>query len=191
MQVLKQDIKERILNCSKKLFLKYGYKKTSMSSIAEKAKISKSNLYNYFEKKEDIFYTITDDSAVKLKKLTSYFKNKNFDTIFDSTENAAGFIINKISTLTIAERESVLLIITCAEETKYKTLIKNIKKTFAEKFAYIIKDECQTKLLSEIISENLINGISKIIKEDNEPDKIKQDISSLFKYHINGLISLA
>lgn len=49
------EISERILDAAQKLFVHYGYDKTTISEIAEAAKISKSTLYLRWKKKEDIF----------------------------------------------------------------------------------------------------------------------------------------
>ncbi|MDE7172632.1 MAG: TetR/AcrR family transcriptional regulator, partial [Oscillospiraceae bacterium] len=66
MQVLKEEIRNDILFSAKMLFGEYGYSSTSMDKIAKKAGVSKSNLYNYFEKKEDIFEALTKDTVYRL-----------------------------------------------------------------------------------------------------------------------------
>lgn len=49
------SIEQRILVAAKELFIHYGYDKTTMNEVAEKAKISKSTLYLRWKKKEDLF----------------------------------------------------------------------------------------------------------------------------------------
>lgn len=73
MQVLKDEIQESILYASQKLFLQYGYEKTSIEKIARQAKISKSNLYNYFKSKDEIFNRLTDKAAHEFRKLIVFF----------------------------------------------------------------------------------------------------------------------
>lgn len=46
--------REKIMEAAKALILYYGYKKTTMLDIADKADISVGSLYNFFENKEDI-----------------------------------------------------------------------------------------------------------------------------------------
>ncbi len=48
------DKRERIMEAAKALILHYGYKKTTMQDIADKAEISVGSLYNFFQNKEDI-----------------------------------------------------------------------------------------------------------------------------------------
>lgn len=49
------SIEQRILTAAKALFIHFGYDKTTMNEIAEKAEISKSTLYLRWKKKEDLF----------------------------------------------------------------------------------------------------------------------------------------
>ena len=53
MQVLKDDIKKRILNAAKQEFAKRGFIKTSMRDIAKGAGVGVGNLYNYFPSKDN------------------------------------------------------------------------------------------------------------------------------------------
>lgn len=55
MQVLKEDIRGRILTVARHRFEQKGYSKTSMREIAELAEISVGNIYNYFTNKDELF----------------------------------------------------------------------------------------------------------------------------------------
>lgn len=48
MQVLKEDIRGRILTIARQQFEKKGYSKTSMREIAELSGVGVGNIYNYF-----------------------------------------------------------------------------------------------------------------------------------------------
>jgi AcrR family transcriptional regulator len=50
--------KEDIIQAAKKLFAEKGYKNTSMNAIAEKADFSKRTLYQYFENKSDLYFSV-------------------------------------------------------------------------------------------------------------------------------------
>ena len=55
MQVLKEDIRGRILTVARHRFEQKGYSKTSMREIAELAEIGVGNIYNYFTNKDELF----------------------------------------------------------------------------------------------------------------------------------------
>ena len=55
MQVLKEDIRGRILTIARQQFEKKGYSKTSMREIAELSGVGVGNIYNYFTNKDELF----------------------------------------------------------------------------------------------------------------------------------------
>ena len=55
MQVLKEDIRGRILTVARQQFGQKGYSKTSMREIAELAGCGVGNIYNYFTNKDELF----------------------------------------------------------------------------------------------------------------------------------------
>ena len=55
MQVLKEDIRGRILMVARQQFERKGYSKTSMRDIAELAGVGVGNIYNYFTNKDELF----------------------------------------------------------------------------------------------------------------------------------------
>lgn len=54
---LEQQRREQILSVSLGLFFKKGYKSTTMTDIAEAAKISKGLIYHYFKNKAEILFS--------------------------------------------------------------------------------------------------------------------------------------
>ena len=55
MQVLKEDIRSRILTVARQQFERNGYSKTSMREIAVLAGVGVGNIYNYFTNKDELF----------------------------------------------------------------------------------------------------------------------------------------
>lgn len=53
-----EDIRLRILEAAKKLFLKEGYEATSIRKIAAEIKLSPTTIYLYYKDKSDIAYTL-------------------------------------------------------------------------------------------------------------------------------------
>ena len=55
MQVLKEDIRSRVLAAARRQFGRKGYSGTSMREIAASAGVGVGNIYNYFTSKDDLF----------------------------------------------------------------------------------------------------------------------------------------
>ena len=86
VQVLKDELRHKILLESEHLFLQRGYDRTSLQMIADKINISKSNLYHYFKNKEELFYELTDSAADGLKRMILRFRSMRFDLNMDAQE---------------------------------------------------------------------------------------------------------
>jgi AcrR family transcriptional regulator len=74
--------KKEIMNTALELFAMEGFDKTSISSIAAKAGISKGLLYNYFSSKEELIKTIIFNG---LDSLTGFI-DPNHDGVLSSDE---------------------------------------------------------------------------------------------------------
>ncbi len=69
-QIKKKEIARIILKTARKEFLEKGFKNVSIREIAEKAKVSKSNIYTYFKNKDELFEKILEPL---LEKINFYF----------------------------------------------------------------------------------------------------------------------
>lgn len=58
MQVLKEDIRQRILDVARLEFYHRGFAKASMRDIASKAGVGVGNIYNYYPGKDDLFRSV-------------------------------------------------------------------------------------------------------------------------------------
>lgn len=90
-QTKKPEIEKLILSTAKKLFLGKGFLKTSLREIAKLAGITLSNLYNYFEDKNDLFKAILKPQLDDLERLcefgrTNRAKGGPFETLQQKKE---------------------------------------------------------------------------------------------------------
>ena len=73
-QVLKEDVRNRIIESAKKEFMQKGYEKTNMRSIAHNCSMTVGNVYRYFKNKEElskyIVSNVVDKIDIMVKELT-------------------------------------------------------------------------------------------------------------------------
>jgi len=69
MQTLKADTRKRILDVSKRLFLKKGFRETTTRVIARDAGINLSNLYHYFPSKDELFRVLLKPATDALEAM--------------------------------------------------------------------------------------------------------------------------
>ncbi|SRR6056297_1461856 len=80
MQYKKEEIRNRIIKAAKEEFIKKGYQKASIRKIAAKAEISVSNIYNYFNSKNEIFEVVLQPLFTKVEFGKKYLMNFDLQT---------------------------------------------------------------------------------------------------------------
>ena len=187
MQVLKENIRLKIVTIATKQFNKVGYINTSMKDIAKMANISVGNIYRYFTDKENLFEYIVNPTIKKINELfDSLEKNKGLDVIKKA--------MNKFVNIYIENKEVFLLILENSNNTK----VESNKESIIEKFYKnaitfsmisnrIEKDE-DFSIFMRAFSSALINGTISILLENiNDNKKIKQ-IESFLNFMRDNIV---
>lgn len=68
VQFAKDEIRQRIIDTAREEFLQKGFEKASIRTITAGAKTAKSNLYNYFKDKDDLFCSVLEPVISKIRK---------------------------------------------------------------------------------------------------------------------------
>lgn len=69
MQIPKENVRLELVRVARKEFLKKGFKDTSMRTVAEKAGVSLSNIYNYFGSKDQLFEKILAPAVQAMERI--------------------------------------------------------------------------------------------------------------------------
>lgn len=67
MVVVKSEVRAHIVDVARKIFTRYGFRKTTMEEIAAATRKGKSSIYYYFPGKEDIFKAVVEKEAGELQ----------------------------------------------------------------------------------------------------------------------------
>lgn len=67
----KEELRTKILQVAKELFMEKGFEETSIRTIAERIEYSPTTIYLYFKDKDDIFYALHQEGFALLNQ---YFK---------------------------------------------------------------------------------------------------------------------
>ncbi|MDD6034568.1 MAG: helix-turn-helix domain containing protein [Oscillospiraceae bacterium] len=69
MQILKEEVRQRILQAAREEFLEKGFQESSMRRIAQNAGITPGNIYAYFPGKEALFERLVDPAVADIRRL--------------------------------------------------------------------------------------------------------------------------
>ena len=190
MQVLKDEIQEKILQSSLELFLQHGFEKTSIEKIAKQAHISKSNLYNYFKSKDEIFEKLTSSAANEFVKIIDQFSTNQFTPKFCEV-GFEDMMVTRIFDLINDNRNELLLLMLCSKGTKYEKLKEQLIGQIALKFMQDYKDYfSDNDPIVTIITHNLFDGIINVTVYSQSPKELHFNLHRLIRYHIEGFSAL-
>ena len=145
--------KEEIIDAAEKLFLKDGFKETSMDEIAKKSEFSKRTVYKYFGSKEELYASIAL-RGIKVFQDVILQSVKNQKTGFDKLAAIANSIVN----------------------------LKKINKNYAQIILYFLTQAMDKNKNSEGIKnckkliENIRNLIQQFIEEGIQDGSIRKDL---------------
>ena len=77
MVVIKEEVRVHIVGIARRIFTRYGFRKTTMEEIASASQMGKSSIYYYFKSKEEIFRAVVEFEATMLKEQLSRIISKN------------------------------------------------------------------------------------------------------------------
>lgn len=145
---LSHEKREKIIECSKYEFSKYGFYNSSINRIIKECHISRGSFYQYFEDKEDLYiYLLNDFTDFMIKNIIAKINNKKYD-IFELQ-----LIIFDYITLEFIKSEDKDFII---------SIISNMDIKLANKMMNFIKVD--QSFISFINLENIsINNSSEFI----------------------------
>lgn len=186
MQILKPEIREKILIVAERLFYEDGFSQTSTRRIAEDVGISVSNLYKYFADKQAIFSAITDPFYNRTRNnLAELFQEEHADMDPDIMDMATQQIIG----LMMNDRRKFVILMGRSEGTPYANfkdeIIEMLTKHLSENVNHqILKDE----FILRIFAGNFFEGILKIAENSTgNVTFVTDSISALVRYHMAGI----
>jgi AcrR family transcriptional regulator len=155
------DRKSQIISIAVDIFFEYGYQKASIRDIARKVGITQAAIYYYFRNKEEILYTIIDDTSNQL--------------IFNLLECSSK---NKDPVKKLKEAILVTIKIMKTEIKKVKILIED-KKALGKELFKLVKSK----------ERAVYNFYFDIIKEIQEQNKLKNVEMTTAVFAIIGQIN--
>ena len=100
MVVVKQEVRAQIVGVARKIFTRYGFRKTTMEEIAAASRKGKSSIYYYFQSKEEIFRAVVEREAKELKIQLERTIKKDDDPI-DKLKTYILFRLHHVKTVEI------------------------------------------------------------------------------------------
>lgn len=183
MQIKKKEVYERILAVSEKLFIRYGYAKTSLNLIADKCYISKSNIYRYFSSKEEIYETLVKEARHSILEIADRMTASDF--IKKNLNMKVSEISHRLADVVAEHRNGILVMLNSGRNEDRDFITSRYIRIFTERSQVPDND------LNKLIAKIQIFALTDVITSYEDPAELKKHILLLMKYHyvgINGLL---
>jgi AcrR family transcriptional regulator len=195
MQILKNDIKDKIIEAAVNEFSLNGYEKASMRDIARAAGISVSNTYNYYRNKAQLFETIIEPVYQQVKTLLADSLKHSGKRL--ENDNILAFIDDLVKLLMQMDARQRQLLIIMAEKsagTRYAKAREDVITLLKMHLAEAVRRpgsqpqvEASQGYILTIIAANYIDGLMKIMKDYRSREWAEENIRALLTYHLNGI----
>ena len=177
--------KELVIDCARRLFTKYGYRRVSMDDIASSSGVTKKTIYSYFKDKEELFSYFVNEELDKMKK--------TIDDNIKSNDSFIDIVANNVYQMLIFRRDS-LLISAINDEIKLGNGSKclDFLKMYDEAIISYIEDRiklgienkhikrCDTHLVAFIIYKVYVSVMFEYEKDIDE-DVVTNNITSFLR----------
>ncbi len=203
-QVLKEEVKDKIIKSAVDEFIEKGYEYASMRNIAKKAGITAGNIYRYFESKEKLLVQIVDPVLVKLdffmKDITNnqldlkVFPNNNNKILFENTKMNSLTLVTVFSRFIISlfkEFKNEIIILLSNERTLSNLEIKiDLNNWLIELFKVNFKFQMNKKELAEedityihAVERGFISGIVEIVRKCDDTINVQEILERYINFY--------
>lgn len=167
MQILKEKIRENIIDAAREAFTKEGYEKATLKDIADKADISVGNIYRYFKSKEEILAEIIGN--FKESVLSYSIKSKN--TFVNATKKEYKLFIELFSKIIVDNYNDFRL----TTQNKTNPYILGFRDFILDLSVNSVMESIYETRVDKVVSRAwtiaCFEGLSSIIEESTKPDK--------------------
>jgi len=168
VQVLKENVKEKIYQAAIEEFYKKGFLKAKMQDIAKKAGISTGLTYSYYNNKEDLFASIVEPIYKEILQPLENEKGRDSE-IGDPVnlfEQESAFILQLLR----QKREIFLILIDHSKGTKFEKAKDQIINVIKEHIKRQLSPKVNSQIFKideafyHILANNFIEGLLEIAR---------------------------
>jgi len=196
MQILKDEVKEKIHKAAVIEFKERGFHQSSMRNIAKRAGMTVGNLYRYFKNKENLFYTVVGpafDKIVTIINESKRFNLKENNQYYN--DNFIEYIINRILEIYKQYKFELLILLNGSKGTKYErgkeeiillmeNRIKNDLFPEMKDIGIIIEDI----FLAHVIAVSFVEGLFMILRHYEEEIKMENMIKQFISFYFKDIV---
>lgn len=155
MQVLKDEVRNNLIEAATEEFLAEGYNNSSLRIIASKAGMTIGNIYSYFSSKDNLFETVIDPALKGLKSLISLdvtgYESKDQPSLIEITE--------EICQVFMANKRGFLILMNGSKGSQFKDIRQDIIDFISDRIEKEIYPRASSAQMDPLFAKALASGI--------------------------------
>jgi|GEM_PF-2598958 len=193
VQILKNDLRKKIKTAALSEFKEKGYLHSSLRSIAKNSNITASNIYHYYENKEDLFFTVIYPAFDRINSFLKEHSNSTLDLEHLPDNNLIPYVTNRkhiVDTINdFADmfveiyknyKDELLVLITRSKGFKYghthHVIIDWVQEIFFKKIQREPNEfmtDTDKKVYAKVMAASFVKGIIVLVEECKSENQLK------------------
>lgn len=199
MQVLKEQVRCRILSSARAEFLKRGYAQASMRIVAESSEITVGNIYRYFSSKQSLFEEVASPAYLVLTSILESVQVQ--EALPLPSEDYTRFreqFVHEVATAIEAYRDEILILFNGSEGTIFSNAMNELSgMIFSVLEKYVLdtiasrKSVQNLKALGRLISKGIVEAINDLVARTVtfERDAVENELRMIIDFYFRDLVT--
>ncbi|MBU0997230.1 MAG: TetR/AcrR family transcriptional regulator [Firmicutes bacterium] len=185
MQVLKESVKNAIVEGAIAEFFERGYQNANMRRIADSANITVGNIYRYFENKEALFNAVLLPAQNAINDLESFDRKLHITQIESKKE--ADQIVTYVMNVLRPYTKEIFIMIFNSNGTHYHQVKNQLELLVVNKIREYFPGKFEDYFL-KIVASSFIQALFVVFKDNvNNMEKIQDMVVQLIVFYFRDV----
>ncbi len=199
MQVLKDQVRNRIIASAKSEFLEKGFARASMRVIAENSEITVGNIYRYFSSKQLLFENVVHPAYLCVKNLLESVQiNEEMPLPSERYHLFREKFVGEVSDVIIEYHSELLILFNGTSGTAYENTLGEVVNLIFDILEKYIMDPLASrnsvqniKALGRLISKGIVEAINDLLLrvEKSDREKIMSELRTIIDFYFRDLVT--
>ena len=199
MQVLKDQVRNRIIASAKSEFLEKGFSRASMRIIAENSEITVGNIYRYFSSKQLLFENVVHPAYLCVKNLLGSVQiNEEMPLPPERYLLFREKFVGEVSDAIIEYHSELLILFNGTSGTAYENALGEVAHMIFEILEKYIMDPLASrnsvqniKALGRLISKGIVEAINDLLlrMEKSDKERIMSELRTIIDFYFRDLVT--
>lgn len=200
MQVLKPELRERVLDAAEAVFAESGYAGATMAAIASRAGVSTGNLYRYFASKDALFDTLFPESFAEelLRLLRKRVRSLTLAPDLLALDASAEADAAELLAFWVDNRRKVIVLLDRADGSPFASFRERFVDELVRPTSDALRGAAGGRRLTKVerlllrnVFDNTVRTLVSILENLSSPDEIRAAFAGFWSYQLAGLAGLS